>query len=80
MGLKIQHLHTLLDLEGMGGLEIPYEGYVELNLDIPKVKGFKEDVLMLVVKDSEYGKKVPVAIGTLHIDMILDTATKEKLQ
>ena len=77
LGLKVQQLHTFLDLEGTGGLEIPYEGYAELNLDIPKVKGFKEDVLMLVVQDSEYGKRVPVAIGTLHIDMILDTATKE---
>ena len=80
LGLKIQHLQTLLDLEGTGGLEIPYEGYVELNLDIPEVRGFKEDVLMLVVKDSEYGKRVPVAIGTLHIDMILETATKEELE
>ena len=53
---------------------------MELNLDVPEVKGFKEDVLMLVVKDSEYGKRVPVAIGTLHIDMILDTATKEELE
>ena len=53
---------------------------MELNLDIPEVRGFKEDVLMLVVKDSEYGKRVPVAIGTLHIDMILETATKEELE
>ena len=53
---------------------------MELNLDMPEVKGFKEDVLMLVVQDSEYGKRVPVAIGTLHIDMILDTATKEELE
>ena len=79
LGLKVQQLHTFLDLEGTVGLEIPYEGYVELNLDIPEVKGFKEDVLMLVVQDSEYGKRFPVAIGTLHIDMILDTATKEEL-
>ena len=80
LGLEIQQLKTILDLEGTGGLEIPYERYVELNLDIPEVKGFKEDVLMLVVKDSEYEKKVPVAIGTLHIDMILDLATKEELE
>ena len=35
---------------------------------------------MLVVKDSPYGEKVPVAIGTLHIDMVLDVATKEELE
>ena len=55
----------------MGGGDVPYEGYVELNLDIPEVAKFKEDVLMLVVKDSAYGEKVPVAIGTLHIDIKL---------
>ena len=52
---------------------------MELNLDIPEVAKFKEDVLMLVVDDSPYGEKVPVAIGTLHIDMVLDLATREEL-
>ena len=51
---------------------------MELNLDIPEVRGFKEDVLMLVVRDSTYGERVPVAIGTLHIDMILDKATRKE--
>ena len=31
---------------------------------------------MLVTDDSPYGKKVPVQLGTLHIDMIL-TAAKQ---
>ena len=35
---------------------------------------------MLVVKDSTYGKRVPVAIGTLHINMILDKATRAELE
>ena len=73
-------VQTILDLEVIGGGDVPYEGYVELNLDIPAVAKFKEDVLMLVVKDSSYGKKVPVAIGTLHIDMVLDVATKGELE
>ena len=62
LGLEVKHLKTILDLEATGGGDIPYEGYVELNLDIPEVAKFKEDVLMLVVKDSPYSKKVPVAI------------------
>ena len=53
---------------------------MELNLDIPEVAKFKEDVLMLVVQDSAYGERVPVAIGTLHIDMVLDVVTKEDLE
>ena len=53
---------------------------MELNLEIPEAKEFKEDVVMLVVKDSAYGKRVSVAIGTLHIDISLDRATKEELE
>ena len=80
LGLEIKQLHTILDLEASGGGDVPYEGYVELNLDIPEVAKFKEDILMLVVQDSTYGERVPVAIGTLHIDMVLDVATKEELE
>ena len=29
---------------------------------------------MLVIDDSPYGKRVPVQLGTLHIDMILKAA------
>ena len=33
----------------------------------------------VVVGNSEYGKRVPIQIGTLHIDMVLEIATKEEL-
>ena len=78
--LEIKQLQTILDLEASGGGGVPYKGYVELNLEIPEVSGFREDVLMLVMDDSPYGEKVPVAIGTLHIDMVLDSATREELE
>ena len=80
LGLEIKQLQTILDLEASGGGDVPYEGYVELNLDILEVAKFKEDVLMLVVQESAYGERVPVAIGTLHIGMVLDVATKEELE
>ena len=80
MGLEIKQLQTILGLEASGGGDVPYEGYVELNLDIPEVTKFKEDILILVVQDSAYGDRVPVAIGTLHIDMVLEVATKEELE
>ena len=63
----------------MGSL-IPYLGYVEATLNIPEVKAFQEDCLFLVVNDHTYGKQVPIMIGTLHIDMIIDRATKEELE
>ena len=33
---------------------------------------------MLVIDDSPYAMRVPVQIGTLHIDMALDLATEEE--
>ena len=42
--------------------------HVEVYLDLPQIAGFHEDILMLVIDDSPYTKKVPVAIGTLLID------------
>ena len=33
---------------------------------------------MLVVDNSPYGMRVPIQIGTLHIDIALDLATEEE--
>ena len=35
---------------------------------------------MLVVNDTEYGARIPVLLGTLHINMILDKATLEEIK
>ena len=76
---KLGFLQTLLELEGAHGGEVPYLGYTELQLQIPGVTDFTQDVLMLVVPDTNYNSMVPVTIGTLHIDMILESATKVEL-
>ena len=31
-------------------------GYVEVNLKIPEIKAFNEDMLMLVIEDSAYAQ------------------------
>ena len=72
--LPVQSLQTVLNIEGTGGTRVPYYGIVECQLRLPKIEGFQKDVLMLVIDDSSYGKKVPVQLGTLHIDMILMAA------
>ena len=33
---------------------------------------------MLVIDDSQYGARVPIQLGTLHIDMAIDLATDEE--
>ena len=79
MGLKIKSLKNILEIEGTGGIQVKNKGYVEAILSIPQVKDFEEPCLFVVVGDSEYRKRVPIQIGTLHIDMVLEKATKEGL-
>ena len=79
MKLKIQKLKRLLRIEGMGGGKVPYKGYVEVLLEVPGLQNLREYILMLVIEDSEYGERVPLQLGTLHIDMILQKATKEEI-
>ena len=52
--LPIQQLDSLLDIEGSGGIEVPYYGYVEARLKIPEIEGMDEDSLFLVMPDSNY--------------------------
>ena len=78
--LKIHQLQQLLNIEGTGGGSVPYKGYVEVLLEVPEIPEFKEYILMLVVKDSEYGNRVPLQLGTLHIDMVWGKANKEQLR
>ena len=70
--LPIKQLQTLIPKEGSGRITVPYLGYVEATLNIPEVKAFQKGCLSLVMNDHTYGKQVPIMIGTLHIDMIID--------
>ena len=76
--LELKSLDSMLDIEGTGGGKVPYHGYVECRLNLPQVEKFDHDVLMLVIDDSQYGARVPIQIGTLHIDMAIDLATNEE--
>ena len=78
--LLIKQLKTPIPMESSGGITVPYLGYVKATLNIPEVKAFQEDCLFLVVNDHSYGKHVPIMIGTLYIDMIIDQAMKEELE
>ena len=79
LGLPIRKLEALLDIEGSAGRDVPYLGYTELRLDIPEIAKFDHDVLMMVYPDSKYSHRVPIVIGTLHIDEVLDLATYDEL-
>ena len=80
LNLEVKKLETLLDLEPTGAGQVPYDGYVEVRLQIPNVQAFDLDVLMLVIPESEYSKTVPVTIGTIHIDEIINLITDKELK
>ena len=69
-----------MQIEGSGGLEVPYLGYVEVQLKIPEVEAFDQDMLLLIVPDSAHTQYTPITLGTLHIDMAIKLATEKELE
>ena len=53
--LQIQSLGQLLEVEGMGGVAIPYLRFVEVNLQILGLKSY-QDVLLLVIPTMTYSQ------------------------
>ena len=78
--LPIHRLNTLIEAEASGGGVIPYKGYVEARLAIPGIAKMDWDLLFMVSNDSPYAERVPLQIGTLHIQETLQVPTKEELQ
>ena len=68
--LPVHSLAQILYVEPTGGGLVVYEGYLEVNLKVPGISALNEDVLMLVVNDSAYSERVPMALGTIHVDQV----------
>ena len=79
LGLKIQPLGRLWELEGTGGAAIPYLGFVEVNLQILGIRRYNEDVLLLVIPTTAYSERVPVMVGSKIIDKALGCMTVGEL-
>ena len=73
--LQIQPLGCLSELEGMGGAAITYLRFVEVNLKIPGIKSYNEDVLLLVIPTMTYSKTVLVVVDTKIINKALSLMT-----
>ena len=79
LGLEIQPLGWLLELEGTGGAAIPYLGFVEVNLQIPGIRRYNKDVLLLAIPTMAYTERVPVVVGSKIIDKALRCMTVGEL-
>ena len=69
LGLIIQPLNRLLSIKGAGGHQVPYLGYVEIQLYSMEIQLKEFPALMLIVPDTAYHQRIPVLLGTnvLHI-------------
>ena len=79
LGLEIQPLGQLLELEGTGGVAIPYLRFVEVNLQIPGLRRYNKDVLLLAIPTTAYAERVPVMVGSKIIDKALSCMTLGEL-
>ena len=79
MTLKVHPLDRLIELEGTRGSAIPYLGYVEINLQIPGIRSYNKDFLLLVIPTMTYSEKVPVMVGSKIIDRVMRMITKGEL-
>ena len=58
---EIQPLDRLVPIEGSGGADVPYIGYVDIRMQILGVSSFDQDVLMLIYHTtSHYHRRVPI--------------------
>ena len=79
LALQIQPLAWLLELEGTGDSAISYLGFVEVNIQIPGIQNYNEDVLLLVIPTMTYSEMVPVVVGSKIIDRALSLMMKGDL-
>ena len=70
----------MLEIEGPGGIDVPYLGYTEVNFQVQGVKALNEDILVIIQNDIAYNNWVPITLETLHIDMVIEKATSKELQ
>ena len=75
VGLTMRLLTDLglkLGVEGSAGTDIPYLGYTEANLKLPKANNYNREQLFLVVEQhTMFGEQVPIQLGTNFQDKIL---------
>ena len=68
-----------MELEGTEGSVIPYFRFMKVNLQIPWIKNYNEDMLLLVIPIMTYSEQVPVMVGSKIIDWAMRIITKGEL-
>ena len=74
--LKVHPLDRLLELVSTGGSAIPYLGYAEVNLEIPGIRDYNKDILLLVILTTTYSEKALAMVGSKIINRAIVMITK----
>ena len=78
LGIPAVHdLDEILTIRGAGGGEVPYSGYIEIEVGICQ-SSHKVPVLALVVPQNAYSEDVPLVLGTNVLKTILITDDDER--
>ena len=67
--LKIQPIEKLTECSTMNGSIFGYDGFVEVNVQIPG-RDFSEDHLFLVTSEISHQKEIPFVVGTYFINSL----------
>ena len=83
-GFPVLPLEDLVDyplnLVGLGGKHTSPLGFVILHVQVRGITGYDEDVVFLVVPDeSEFGRRVPLVVGTCTIGRIINVIQESEI-
>ena len=80
-GYETQPLEHLVPIEGSGGANVPYSGYVEVRMHISGINSFHRDVFMLMSSTTTcYHQRVPIQVGSHIIDQETNCISEDELQ
>ena len=78
---EIQPFNRLVPIEGSGGADVPYLGYVEVRMHIPGISSFNQDVHMLISHTTTcYHRRIPIQVGSCIIDQVTNCIIEKELQ
>ena len=69
--IQLKTIKEMLDIECAGGSQLPYSGYIEVNINTPGSTNNFNTYLVFVVPDSNYNQHIPLLIGTNILNTIL---------
>ena len=79
-GYETPPLDNLVPIDGSRGADIPYLGYVEVRMHIPRIHSFDRNVFMLVSHTTtHYHQRVPIQVGSCIIDQVTSCISEDEL-